>query len=60
MNEVIVIESKKNIKLRAGSNNKIVFDNYLTNAYFNAYALGDSCADCYDTDRLHCKNIDAM
>mmetsp|Transcript_14986 Transcript_14986/g.1352 ORF Transcript_14986/g.1352 Transcript_14986/m.1352 type:complete len:92 (-) Transcript_14986:1793-2068(-) len=60
MNEVIVIENKKNIKLRAGSNNKIIFDNYLTNAYINSYALGDTCPDCYNSDRLYCKNTDAM
>lgn len=47
MNEVIVIECKKNIKLRSGSGNARVHNNFLTNAYFNAYAIADSCTDCY-------------
>lgn len=60
MNEVIVIESKKNIKLRAGSNNKAIFNNFLTNAYISSYALGDLCPECYNSDRLHCNKSDAI
>lgn len=35
MNEVIVVECRKNIKLRSGSGNARIHNNFLSNAYIN-------------------------